>query len=117
MDLFDLGIEPVVLADCCASTMSLQAHLAGLAVLNRHIGPHQIRDAGFGGGYIAAPDEAHPNGEAPFGGLRDGSDYLGRKDRPEPSSTRRTPIPAALRSRTVILTPPILAPRCRIKSA
>jgi len=38
MDVFDLGIRPVVLVDCCASTAGLQAHLAGLAVLARNIG-------------------------------------------------------------------------------
>jgi nicotinamidase-related amidase len=59
MDLFDLGIRPVVLADCCASTAGLQAHLAGLAVLARNIGAQQLRDAGLSGGKIAAPvDEA-----------------------------------------------------------
>jgi nicotinamidase-related amidase len=55
MDVFDRGIEPIILADCCASTAGLQAHLAGLAVLSRNIGPHQLRDAGLGGGYVAAP--------------------------------------------------------------
>ena len=55
MDIFDLGIEPVILTDCCASTAGLQAHLAGLAVLSRNIGPRQLRDAGLGGGYVAAP--------------------------------------------------------------
>lgn len=57
MDLFDLGIRPVVLADCCASTAGLQAHLAGLAVLARNIGAQQLRDAGLSGGKIAAPVE------------------------------------------------------------
>ncbi len=57
MDVFDLGIEPVVLIDCCASTAGLQAHLAGLAVLSRNIGPYQLQDAGLGGGTIAAPRE------------------------------------------------------------
>jgi hypothetical protein len=55
MDLFDMGIKPVVLVDCCASTAGLQAHLAGLAVLSRNLGPHQLRDAGLGEGYLAAP--------------------------------------------------------------
>ncbi|HLZ28544.1 MAG TPA: isochorismatase family cysteine hydrolase [Chloroflexota bacterium] len=31
LDMFDMGIEPIVLVDCCASTAGLQAHLAGLA--------------------------------------------------------------------------------------
>ncbi|HEY8745237.1 MAG TPA: isochorismatase family protein, partial [Chloroflexota bacterium] len=35
MDVFDRGIRPVVMTDCCASTAGLQAHLAGLAVLSR----------------------------------------------------------------------------------
>lgn len=55
MDLFDLGIEPIVFTDCCASTAGLQAHLAGLAVLSRNIGAQRLRDAGLGGGFLAAP--------------------------------------------------------------
>jgi nicotinamidase-related amidase len=55
MDLFDQGIEPIVLTDCCASTAGLQAHLAGLAVLSRNIGAQRLRDAGLGGGTLAAP--------------------------------------------------------------
>lgn len=55
MDLFDIGIEPIVLTDCCASTAGLQAHLAGLAVLSRNIGAGRLRDAGLGGGSLAAP--------------------------------------------------------------
>ena len=55
MDAFDMGIRPVVLADCCASTAGLQAHLAGLAILSRNIGAEQLRDAGLNGGYIASP--------------------------------------------------------------
>lgn len=58
MDVFDLGMEPVVLIDCCASTAGLQAHLAGLAVLSRNIGPEQLRDAGLGDGRLGAPPEA-----------------------------------------------------------
>jgi nicotinamidase-related amidase len=56
MDVFDLNIEPVVLSDCCASTAGLQAHLAGLAILSRNIGPHQLRPSGLGGSEIAAPE-------------------------------------------------------------
>ena len=56
MDVFDLGIEPVVLIDCCASTAGLQAHLAGLAVLSRNIGALQLHDAGLNGGRLAAPE-------------------------------------------------------------
>jgi nicotinamidase-related amidase len=55
MDLFDQGIEPIVLADCCASTAGLQAHLAGLAVLSRNIGAQRLREAGLGDGTLAAP--------------------------------------------------------------
>ena len=55
MDLFDLGVEPVVWADCCASTAGLQAHLAGLAILGRNIGPHQLRLSGLNDGYLARP--------------------------------------------------------------
>ena len=55
MDLFDLGLEPVVWADCCASTAGLQAHLAGLAILGRNIGAHQLRLSGLNDGYLARP--------------------------------------------------------------
>lgn len=55
MDLFDLGIEPLVLVDCCASTAGAQAHLAGLAVLSRNLGPHQLLQVGLGDGLLAAP--------------------------------------------------------------
>ena len=55
MDIFDIGIEPIVFTDCCASTAGLQAHLAGLAVLSRNIGAQRLRDAGLSGGFLAAP--------------------------------------------------------------
>jgi nicotinamidase-related amidase len=55
MDLFDIGIEPLVFTDCCASTAGLQAHLAGLAVLSRNIGAKRLRDAGLSDGFLAAP--------------------------------------------------------------
>jgi nicotinamidase-related amidase len=55
LDLFDLGIEPTILVDCCASTAGLQAHLAGLAVLTRNIGAERLADAGLGAGQLAAP--------------------------------------------------------------
>jgi nicotinamidase-related amidase len=55
MDVFDLGIQPQVLIDCCASTAGLQAHLAGLAVLSRNIGAAALLDAGLNGGGLAAP--------------------------------------------------------------
>jgi nicotinamidase-related amidase len=55
LDVFDLGIEPTVLVDCCASTAGLQAHLAGLAVLARNIGADNLREAGLSGGHLAAP--------------------------------------------------------------
>jgi len=55
MDLFDRSIEPLVLADCCASTAGLQAHLAGLAVLSRNIGAERLREAGLSAGMLGAP--------------------------------------------------------------
>jgi nicotinamidase-related amidase len=55
MDLFDIGIEPIVFTDCCASTAGLQAHLAGLAVLSRNIGATRLLEAGVGGSMLAAP--------------------------------------------------------------
>jgi nicotinamidase-related amidase len=55
MDLFDLGLEPIVWIDCCASTAGLQAHLAGLAILGRNIGPRQLRISNLSQGYLAAP--------------------------------------------------------------
>jgi nicotinamidase-related amidase len=55
MDFFDMGIEPIVLTDCCASTAGLQAHLAGLAVLSRNIGANRLYDAGLSDGLLAAP--------------------------------------------------------------
>lgn len=58
MDLFDLGLRPVVLVDCCASTAGLQAHLAGLAVLARNIGANQLQEAGLSEGYLGAPPAA-----------------------------------------------------------
>ena len=58
MDIFDIGIEPIVLTDCCASTAGLQAHLAGLAVLSRNIGAQRLRDAGLGDGWLAAPPQS-----------------------------------------------------------
>jgi nicotinamidase-related amidase len=60
MDVFDLGIRPIVLTDCCASTLGAASHLAGLAVLSRNIGPQQLREAGLSEGTVAAPptDEA-----------------------------------------------------------
>ncbi len=56
MDLFDMNIEPVILVDCCASTAGLQAHLAGLAILSRNIGPHQLRLTRLRETYLAAPE-------------------------------------------------------------
>lgn len=57
MDIFDIGIEPIVLTDCCASTAGLQAHLAGLAVLSRNIGAQRLREGGVGDGSLAAPPQ------------------------------------------------------------
>lgn len=64
MDVFDLGLRPVVLVDCCASTAGLQAHLAGLAVLARNIGANQLREAGLGEGYLGSPPAAVARYEA-----------------------------------------------------
>ena len=64
MDVFDLGIEPIILVDCCASTAGLQAHLAGLAILSRNIGPHQLRLTRLHETYLAAP-EGDPTPESP----------------------------------------------------
>jgi nicotinamidase-related amidase len=61
MDIFDLGIEPIVLVDCCASTAGLQAHLAGLAILSRNIGPHQLRLTDLEGQYLAGPPDESPD--------------------------------------------------------
>jgi nicotinamidase-related amidase len=55
MDVFDQGMRPVVLTDCCASTLGSYAHLAGLAILSRNIGPQQLREAGLSEGTVAAP--------------------------------------------------------------
>lgn len=57
MDAFDVGVEPIVLIDCCASTAGLQAHLAGLSILSRNIGPLQLRWASIGDMYLAAPPD------------------------------------------------------------
>ena len=59
LDLFDLGIEPLIFTDCCASTAGLQAHFAGLAVLARNIGADRLRDAGLNDGHLAAPTPEH----------------------------------------------------------
>lgn len=55
MDIFDIGVEPIIFTDCCASTAGLQAHLAGLAVLSRNIGAQRLRVAGLSDGLLAAP--------------------------------------------------------------
>jgi nicotinamidase-related amidase len=57
MDIFDIGIEPIVLTDCCASTAGLQAHLAGLSVLSRNIGAQRLREVGLADGSLAAPEQ------------------------------------------------------------
>jgi nicotinamidase-related amidase len=56
MDIFDMNIQPIVLADCCASTLGAYAHLAGLAILSRNIGPPQLRDAEMGDAMGRAPE-------------------------------------------------------------
>lgn len=55
LDVFDLGIEPIVLTDCCASTAGLQAHFAALAILARNIGAKRLHHAGTGGPSLGAP--------------------------------------------------------------
>lgn len=55
LDIFDMGIEPLIYTDCCASTAGLQAHFAGLAVLARNTGADRLRDAGLNDGHLAAP--------------------------------------------------------------
>jgi nicotinamidase-related amidase len=55
MDIFDMGVRPIVLTDCCASTLGAAAHLLGLAILSRNIGPQQLREAGLSEGTVAAP--------------------------------------------------------------
>lgn len=42
IDLFELGIRPVVLAHCCASNGGMASHTAALTVLGRTIGREQI---------------------------------------------------------------------------
>ena len=64
MDVFDLGITPVVLVDCCASTGGLQAHLAGLATLARNIGANQLRTTGLDEGYLGRPPDEDEQPEA-----------------------------------------------------
>jgi nicotinamidase-related amidase len=67
LDLFDLGIQPIVLADCCGSTLGAYAHLAGLAILSRNIGPEQIRDAEMGNAVGRADDGAAPSAPSSAG--------------------------------------------------
>jgi nicotinamidase-related amidase len=55
LDIFDQGIKPIVLTDCCASTSGLQSHFAGLAVLARNLGANQLRATGLGVGPLGAP--------------------------------------------------------------
>ncbi len=45
VDLFEAGIEPVVLADHCASHGGPECHEAGLLLLRRFIGAGQVVDA------------------------------------------------------------------------
>lgn len=44
VDLFEAGIEPVVLADACASHGGPECHEAGLMLLRRFIGEGQVVD-------------------------------------------------------------------------
>ena len=45
VDAFERGIEPVVLADACASHAGPEVHEAGLLLLARFIGPGQLKSA------------------------------------------------------------------------
>ena len=45
VDAFERGIEPVVLADACASHAGGAIHEAGLLLLSRFIGPGQLKSA------------------------------------------------------------------------
>jgi len=58
MDLFDLGIEPVVLTDCCAITGDLQAHpsRSNSAAISA-----QLRDAGLGDGSLLRRKNGYPS--------------------------------------------------------
>lgn len=42
IDLFEIGISPIVLADYCASNGGERSHMAGITVLERNIGRQQI---------------------------------------------------------------------------
>lgn len=90
MDGFDLGLRPIVLVDCCASTAGLQAHLAGLAVLARNIGADQLQEAGLSEGYLGPPRRRREvRGEskmntAPGHGVQNGIQ--------EPQSDRASPV-------------------------
>ena len=43
VDLFERGIKPVVLKDCCATTADEDLQEAALAILKRYIGEDQVR--------------------------------------------------------------------------
>ena len=43
VDAFERGIEPVVVRDACASHAGPAVHEAGLLLLGRFIGPHQLK--------------------------------------------------------------------------
>jgi nicotinamidase-related amidase len=62
MDIFDMGVRPIVLIDCCASTLGAAAHLTGLSILSRNIGPQQLREAGLGETTGAAPPTGDQGG-------------------------------------------------------
>ena len=49
IDLFEHNIEPIVLADYCASTGGKESHNAAITVLNRNIGKKQITYGNFKG--------------------------------------------------------------------
>lgn len=42
IDIFDAGLTPIVVKDCCASSGGKQSHDMGIALLSALIGPRQI---------------------------------------------------------------------------
>lgn len=43
IDLFEMGIRPIILADCVGSSGGEECHEAGMLILKRSIGKEQIR--------------------------------------------------------------------------
>lgn len=42
-DLYDFGINPIVLADCCASTKGTEYHVAALKIMERSFGKMNVK--------------------------------------------------------------------------